>query len=92
MRLNVENPNSESGPIIPRDLEDLIQQRDGAAKLVIALPQKYSCQQVAQSVFVPGPASAHNVWETCGSAYLNGGRYHEAVAIFESLYDQLLLF
>ena len=71
--LTVETSATQARQVIPDDLLELIQQRDGAAKLLRALPQRFSCEQVAQSVFVPGPASAHSVWETCGSVYLNSG-------------------
>ncbi len=83
---------SRSEQIIPDDLLELINQRDGAAKLTRILPQRYTCDKVAEAALVQGPDSPHHVWESCGFAYLSIGRVHESVAIFESLYDHLLFF
>src|SRR5439155_15515297 len=80
----------EGVQVVPDDLVGLIQQRDGAAKLLQELPRRYSCHDVADTTLRPGPGSAHNVWETCGYTYFINGRVHEAVAVFQGLYDQLL--
>jgi hypothetical protein len=82
-------PN-ETTQVVPDDLLALMQERDGAAKLLQALPKRYSHGDVAGSTLRPGPGSAHNAWETCGYTYLTHGRVHEAIAVFQGLYDYLL--
>jgi hypothetical protein len=78
--------------VIPDDLVALIQQRDGAARLLKVLPQRFSCADVADTTLRPGPGSAHNAWESCGYTYLASGRVHEAIAVFQGLYDHLLTY
>lgn len=92
MKSRKATQNVESESVIPSDLIALIQQRDGAAKLLKALPQRFSCVEVANTTLRPGPGSAHNAWETCGYTYLGNGRVHEAIAVFQGLYNHLLTY
>ena len=87
----VEPTQDDQGEkVIPDDLVALIKQRDGAARLLKVLPQRFSCAEVADTTLRPGPGSAHNCWESCGYSYLASGRPHEAIAVFQGLYDHLL--
>jgi hypothetical protein len=88
--LIVATPTSQSEQVIPDDLMKVMEQRDGGARLLQLLPQRYSCEDVAQSTLRPGPSSAHNAWESCGGTYLLNGRVHEAIAVFQALYGHLL--
>jgi len=77
--------------VIPPDIFELLeQQRDGAARLLNMLPERYSPEAVADSTLKTGPDSPHNVWEQCGCVYKGNNRFHEAIAIFEALYEHLL--
>ena len=78
--------------VIPPDLVALMQQRDGAAQLLEALPRRFTHEEVAGSTLRPGPGSAHNAWESCGYSYFANGRVHEAIAVFQALYDYLLVY
>lgn len=68
------------------DLVRLQQERDGAARLLQELPTRFSSQQVS----VEG--KEQRAWELLGLSYLraNPPRPHEALAIFWSLYQQML--
>lgn len=82
---------NDNEQVIPPDLVALMQQRDGAAKLLEALPQRFTHDEVAGSTLRRGPGSAHNAWESCGYSYFVNGRVHEAIAVFQALYDYLLV-
>jgi hypothetical protein len=78
--------------VIPKNLIGILKHRDGAAKLLKRLPRRYDPQAVAKTTLKEGPGSPHNVWESCGCIYKDNERYHEAIAILESLYEHLLLY
>jgi hypothetical protein len=69
---------------VPQAFRELLERRDGAAQLVVALPQRLKPSDVS------APGTAQRIWELCGLYYHRQGRWHEAVAIFHSLYDQML--
>jgi hypothetical protein len=75
--------------VVPADLLPLLEQRDGAAKLLKLLPTRYDYDAVAASTLRQGSDSPHHVWESCGFAYKSQKRLHEAIAIFEALYEHL---
>jgi|SRR5579862_1218752 len=60
---------------------------DGAARLVAQLPTVYTPAQVANWDEKP-----FKFWELCGHYYRAQSRWHEALALFHSLYDHMLLF
>ena len=86
----MEKPPDQTEKVIPDELMAILSQRDGAAKIVRILPQRYSVEEVANTTLIEGPTSAHNIWETCGYFYLVYGRFYEAIAVFQSLYNHLL--
>jgi hypothetical protein len=81
---------SENDEWFPKDLQELLNQPDGAARLLKELPSRYSMQSVADTTRKQGADSPHNIWESCGVTYLTSQRQHEAVAVFEALYEYLL--
>lgn len=87
---NNESELTTADKVIPDDLLALIQQPDGAARLLQILPERYPPTALAESTLKQGPASAHKVWETCGCVYKLHNRLHEAIAILEELYEQLV--
>jgi len=68
-----------------RSLLPLLQVRDGAARMLEALPQIYSTNLLVD------PSRGQRVWELFGLFFLNQGRYHEALSIFTALYHHLLI-
>lgn len=66
---DVGEPNDDGW--FPSDLAKLLNQRDGAARLLEKLPLDYSGQSVAESTLIQGATSPHNIWETCGTTYLS---------------------
>src|SRR5467141_1613745 len=78
---------TEFGETLPRQITtllDLLELRDGAAKLTLELPKFISPSEVA------APTQLQRVWELCGLYFLNNNRAHEALPIFYGLYDQML--
>jgi hypothetical protein len=69
------------------DILGLAQERDGAARLLNELPSRFSALDVATQT------AGQRVWELAGLEYLNSipQRPHEALAIFWSLYQHMLL-
>ena len=87
--------NAEQTPtildVIPQDLHGvLVDDRDGASKLLQILPERYSPESVAATALQIGPGSAHNIWEQCGCFFKAHKRLHEAIAILGALYDHLV--
>ncbi len=76
----------ETNSKVPKRLRALLEQQDGAAKLVRRLPRSISPREAATS------ADLQRRWELCGLYYLNRGRFHEAIAVFHGLYDHLLAY
>lgn len=66
------------------DLWDVQEARDGAARLLRTLPERCPPETV---VTIGG---AQRAWELCGNYYRVRHRPHEALAIFEALYFQML--
>src|SRR5690242_11641792 len=58
---------------------------DGAAKVVAQLQKHYAPANVVD--WDDGP---YRFWEQCGHYYRFHRRWHEAVAVFRSLYDHML--
>jgi hypothetical protein len=76
----------EMNQLLPPDLINLLGHRDGAAKLVQELPRVYSREDVSR----PSQAGPQRAWELCGLYFLQQGRFHDALAIFERLYFHML--
>ena len=74
----------ESIQEFPRNLLEVLQRRDGAAQLVSELPKIIKPKEVAS------PSNLQRAWEDCGLWFLNQNRFHEAMPIFYTLYDQML--
>lgn len=71
---------------LPPDLKSLVTARDGAERLVSRLESKSWTLEVVASEEPLFP------WETCGLYYLYYGQPHQAIQIFEALYQSLLRF
>jgi len=78
----------ELDKILAAQLVPLLDQRDGAAKLVQELPRIYSASVV--SISQPPPGGAQRAWELCGLYFFNQGRFNDALPIFERLYLHML--
>ena len=63
----------------------LLERRDGAAVLLLDLPRRIPPADVAQA------GNRQRVWELVGIFYMGDGRFHEALAIFWALYQQMLV-
>jgi hypothetical protein len=70
----------------PDELYLPLDDRDGAAKLVIQLPKSFGPPDVAEPY-----TRGQRLWELIGLFFLRSGRCHEASSIFSVLYDHLLL-
>lgn len=72
---------------IPQKYLDLLIRRDGAAQLLLTLPKDIAPSDAATFT------EQQRMWELCGLHYLNQdpGRFHEALAIFQGLYDHMLV-
>src|SRR5262245_10000787 len=66
------------------DIAAILPQRDSGAILLERLPRRWRPRQVATK------GKAQRAWELAGLFLLNTGRYHEALAIFWRLYQQML--
>jgi hypothetical protein len=66
------------------EISQLASQRDSTAHLLDQLPLRFAPAQVAE----PGPSQ--RTWELAGLVHLAAERYHEALAIFRGLYQQML--
>ena len=60
--------------------------RDGAARLVAALPTTLLPAEISR------PGDPRRVWELCGLYYFNTLRVQECLAIFHSLYSHMLVY
>lgn len=70
---------------LPSELRGLFPMLDGAARFLEVLPKLYSPEKVDDE-----SRAEHKIWDTVGFWYLGNGRYHEALAIYEALYNQML--
>ena len=66
-------------------LMSLIKRRDGVSQLVSLLPERIGHTMVST------PTSQQNGWGNLGNYYKLNGRYHEAIGIYTSLYEHMLL-
>jgi hypothetical protein len=78
-----ENPILRELGGLALDLIPLFQQRDAAARLLAALPARYSPPDVSAP---PGDRA----WELSGLFFFNAGRFHEALGLFWGLYQRML--
>src|SRR5262245_31788444 len=74
--------------LLAAQLVPVLDQRDGAAKLVQELPHIYSPSDVSTSQ--PPQGGPKRAWELCGLYFLNQGRINDAVPLFERLYLHML--
>ena len=74
--------------ILAAQLVPLLDQRDGAVKLVQELPRIYSASDV--SIPQPPQGGAQRAWELCGLYFLNQGRLNDTLPLFERLYFHML--
>lgn len=65
-------------------LLELAKQRDSAARLIDELPRRFTPDEIRDI----GPKQRS--WELTGLVHLGTGRFHEALAIFWSLYQHML--
>jgi hypothetical protein len=71
----------------PPALFSLTSQIDGAVRLVAELQKTYPYERFVSE---DDRLASQRVWELFGLFYLNHGRNHEALALFEALYEQEL--
>ncbi len=69
---------------IPRELWDLLTDRAGVAMFIEELPKLFEAEKFSSDV------EAQTCWERIGNFYKNQRRYHEALSIYQGLYDQFL--
>ncbi len=82
--MDVDPFKSELQAKVPAGLLPFLDRRDGAAELISELPRKIKPQDVAV------PSDLQRAWELCGLYFFNQGRWHEALPIFQSLYEHML--
>lgn len=82
--LALDQFTSELQTKVPPALLPLLERRDGAAQLVFELPRTIDPQDVAV------PSHLQRAWELCGLYFYNQRRWHEALPIFQSLYEHML--
>jgi len=66
------------------ELRSLLRQRDGSFRLASLLPQRIGASDIAT------PSDSQVGWEWVGQYYMRQNRFHEALAIFNSLYQHML--
>ena len=75
---------------LPDHLAELLHRPgDGPALLVSALPEEYSPESVSPKSGEPKTLE-QRLWQLVGIQILQSGRPHEAIPIFQSLYDHML--
>lgn len=82
--LQLENIANE----LPSELAPLLEKRDGAARFLQELPKTFSPESVSSKT--REQTREQRLWELTGLYYRSRKRYHEALSIFASLYDQML--
>jgi hypothetical protein len=70
---------------VPPEVTSKLVLRDGAAQLIGVLPKIVPLADVARP-------EGEGVWQSCAYFYFNLGRYHEALAVFSAMYDQMLTY
>jgi hypothetical protein len=68
------------------ELVSMLQQRDGAYRLASLFPQRIATVEVAT------PTDNQLGWEWTGQYYMRHGRFHEALAIINALYQHMILY
>ena len=66
------------------ELLRLVQERDGAARLLEDLPKRFSPEEISNE------GNQQRSWELVGLVYLNAQRWQEALLIFRLLYRHML--
>lgn len=66
---------------LPGDCQTLLADRSGGWQLCNLLPRLYTRDRVAAGDTRP--------WEVCGLVLKNAGRVHEAMAVFDRLYQTM---
>jgi hypothetical protein len=85
--LNVPEPLiPEYHQLVPEAVLKQLERVDGAARVLEELRSTIPPADAA----VPG--KVQRAWELCGLYYLNQHRWHEAIAVFDALYDTMLVF
>lgn len=69
---------------VPEKIRELLPRRDSVAQLVSELPKLIPAAEAAVL------SDGQRVWELCGLYFLSQLRFHEALAVFYALYDQML--
>lgn len=64
---------------------DLLKQRDGAASFLKELPRSYPPERVASAT------DEQRVWELIGLYYRNRQQFYDALPVFATLYDHMLV-
>jgi len=82
--LDVDPFMSEVQAKVPPQLLSYLERRDGAAQLISGLPHIIRPRDVAI------PSDLQRAWELCGLYFFNQGRWHEALPIFQALYEHML--
>jgi hypothetical protein len=80
-RITLEELDNE----LPSHLVDLLDKRDGPARLVRELPKELSPQELRRG------RKGRRLWELVGLYYRNRERYYEALSIFARLYDHMIV-
>jgi hypothetical protein len=74
---------------LPPALASFLEKRDGAACLLQKLPKTFPPESVSSKT--RKQTHEQRLWELVGLYYSNRKRHHEALPIFASLYDQMLI-
>jgi hypothetical protein len=69
---------------IPQKLWTFLVDRSGHARFIEELPKVFNDDSFVTDI------EAQTCWERIGNFYKNQGRYHEAISLYSSLYNQLL--
>lgn len=75
--------------LLPKDIFELLDKRDGAALLLERLPQTWTPKEVAPPAGEPKTVPLR-LWELIGLTFNNNGRPFEALAVFNTLYQHML--
>ena len=71
---------------VPKDFWSLLEQRDGAPKLIARLKEAYPLQRVAK------PGAEQRASECTALFHRDTNRLHQAIQIMAALYEQLLAY
>jgi hypothetical protein len=74
---------------LPIELLRLLNQRDGAAQLLLDLPRVFSPRSIVSDT--DEQPIEQRAWELSALYFRNLGRWYEALALFSALYDHMLL-